>query len=116
MKLSEIEIGSRVILKTGILTPANVVGIIDSRLYNQIMLNHCDKYWSLIDPEWKDKPVIYVQFDQPYRNASFEEYCNGLKENEEFQQLDEELKKYYYCRNVPEVYFTQAPIDNAELI
>ena len=112
----EISIGNRVYLKkTGQLANATVVGIIDSARYNRLVLFKNEEVWGKLYPNWMDKPIVFVEFDKPQRNCTFEEFCTNYKDNPDFQSLCESDKEYYYLR-IPPVYFVSAPIDDVEVL
>lgn len=72
MDLTEVKIGDRVYgKKTGGLTPATVVGWLPGRFHPNSKLS---TRWDELYPNWRDKHIVYAEFDEPTRSCTFEEY------------------------------------------
>lgn len=108
-------IGDRCVTKkTGNLSLATLIGVVDSRTYNQICYGYATA-WDDLYPDWRDKPIGIIEFDKPQKNITFEEFCNKYKEDESFQDLENKIKNYYY-EKVPPTFFVSAPMDDLEEI
>jgi hypothetical protein len=66
--------------------------------------------WTELYPKWMWEPVIYVEFDEPQRTLSFEEYLDGNNTKD----LDESLAKVLYEREVPKAKVASYPIADVE--
>lgn len=72
------EIGQKVTTKqTGCPTVGYVVGIIHGLSWeiNTQYTGQTYTRWYELYPDWPNKPVYFVMFDEPHRTISFDEWC-----------------------------------------
>lgn len=69
--------------------------------------------WSKLYPKWPLNPVVYVKFDQPQRNVSFEEYSKSFKGS---RDIGKETLKELYSINIPKIDLVSYPVEDLEML
>ena len=90
----------------GLPTTGTVVGVVDANLCQPNSPTWNENY-----PLWQDGYVNYVEFDEPQKQFSFEEFLD-LSQDVEFSQST--LKEIYL--NSPEVKICLYPEDDLEML
>lgn len=122
----DIKIGDRIVgKKTGTLTPSTVVGALPAKyspLYKEISCR-----WDELYPDWRNKNIIYSEFDEPTPPLTLEEYSTNFQlpdsSNIAFIERLRQDKglwldyiKFNYLKNVPLTIKIYYPIDDVDLI
>lgn len=78
MELTDLKIGDRIYGKqTGTLTPATVVGWLPPGWHP---LGSTYSRWDDLYPDWKEKYMIFAEYDEPTPNVTFEEFRDQTME------------------------------------
>lgn len=111
MTLREIKIGDRVFSKrTGLPGSGTVVGIVTVDYWLSTLPFILDKeYYNNLYPEWDSKYIVYVEFDEPQRAVSFDEFI-AQTNYERYEQ------KILYKHLVKAVKRAAYPIDDLEIL
>ena len=73
-------LGSKVCSKyTGFPGYGKIVGILTSEIYIKMSPSQSYSRWNELFPTWKDKPVYIVEFDEPVKSLTWEEYYKHSK-------------------------------------
>jgi hypothetical protein len=71
-----IKIDDRVSLqKTGLPCSGTVIGISRAKMCS--VYSKGSQYWDSLYPGWRDELVVYIEYDEPQKQCSFEEFCLG---------------------------------------
>jgi hypothetical protein len=109
------KLGDKVVSKkTGYPGCGEVCGIVYSAVYVASAQKNVSDFncWNDLYPDWTDKPIVYVLFEEPRRTVTFEEFVKYIPDD---RYRDYDLKTVYAFQ-IP---FTRAvayPIDDLEYL
>ncbi len=88
--------------------PGKVVALYEAQYFLKNCSGDPDQTWSKRFPNWKEKPVVLVQFETPQRIATLKEWIeSGVQ-----QGFDEAECRNEYEENCPVVTETAFPYDD----
>jgi hypothetical protein len=99
--------------KTGLPASGEVCGMLVAPMYVAQIQQYKESFgrWNTLYPDWYEKPIVYVVFDEPMRAMTFEEFVIGIPE--EHKSLD---SKTLYEIKIPESKVIAYPIDDLEVL
>ncbi len=110
-------IGDRVkILQTGAKGYGTVIGYITSKLYCTINQKDSQEYtlWTKLYPDWINKNVVYIEYDEPKVYVTFEEYEEQFVHKHGCQHV--EVIKFLYDKEIKPVIVVATPEEDVFLI
>ena len=108
------KLGDQVVSKkTGYPGAGEVCGIVKAGLYvastgNKPIDSFC--CWNDLYPDWPEKPIVYVRFEETRRTVTFEEFCKYIPD-ERYHEYD---LKTIYAFQIPITNVIAYPIDDLE--
>lgn len=99
--------------RTGYPGVGEVCGIVRAGLYHASAGNRpLEDYrcWNDLYPDWYEKPIVYVRFEEVRRTVTFEEFCKYLPDD---RYNDYDLKTIYALK-IPQTNIIAYPIEDLE--
>ncbi len=97
--------------KTGYPASGTVAGMVVAPMY---MAGRDQSYfstWNELYPDWTEKPIVYVVFEEARRTVTFEEFIHYMPES--MKNLD---PKTLYETHIPTARIMAYPVDDLELL
>lgn len=107
------KLGDQVVSKrTGYPGTGEVCGIVAAGLYHATTQKSLDSYgcWNDLYPDWIEKPIVYVRFEESRKTVTKEEFAKYLPEGLKQYDLDT-----LYAFQVPVTNVIAYPIEDLEL-
>ena len=108
-----IRLGDKVVSrKTGYPGSGEVCGIVYAGLYVATTQKKMEDFgcWNDLYPDWTDKTIVYVRFEEPRKTVTKEEYAKYLPEGYEKYDLET-----LYAFQIPFTNVIGYPVDDLEL-
>ena len=107
------ELGDKVVSKkTGYPGSGEVCGVVYAAMYVATTKKELKDFecWNDLYPDWHEKHIVYVRFDEPRRTVTFEEFCRYMPEH----KYDGYDLQTIYAFSIPYTNVIAYPIEDLE--